>query len=206
MIATSRKPSVELEAVAGVERVELDLADDASISAAAEKIIAIAPRIDVLLNNAGVPHGGVWKDSENFGTLEIAAMERVIRANTLGPLVFSQKLIEPLKAAAPGSILAGVTSFFSSLGGRPDYFANNFGYSMSKVSMNMWLRTLHFILKDVGVRTVTLDPGWVKTDMGGKDAPLEPKDVCAGIIRVLENLTPEQSGSYISWEGKTVPW
>lgn len=199
VIAAARKPVDE------GEWVTLDVADVDSINAASAKIHELTDRVDVLVNNAGIPHAGEWKDSENFGTLTLDGMESVIRTNCLGPLLFSQALADLLKVGSP-SILAGVTSFFSSLGGRPEYFADNFAYSMSKVSMNMWLRSLSFLLREPGVMTVALDPGWARTDMGGPTATDDPVEVVTGLIRVIDGLTPEQSGSYLSWKGETVPW
>lgn len=200
VLAASRQPIADQH-----DWIPLDLGDPVSIENAVSVIGEKTDRLDILINNAGIPHSGIWEESENFGTLRIEAMERVLRVNALGPLLLSQQLIPLLRNAAP-SVLAGVTSYYSSLGDRPTFFANNFGYSMSKVSMNMWLRSVSMLERDAGVMTVALDPGWVRTDMGGPDAPLSPTEVVSGLLRVIDNLTPEQSGTYLSWDGKPVPW
>jgi NAD(P)-dependent dehydrogenase (short-subunit alcohol dehydrogenase family) len=56
------------------------------------------------------------------------------------------------------------------------------------------------------VTLVCLDPGWVQTDMGGADAPLEPVESARGIVNVVSGLTPQDSGRYLRWDGGTHPW
>jgi hypothetical protein len=51
-----------------------------------------------------------------------------------------------------------------------------------------------------------LHPGWVKTDMGGGGAPLEPRDSIAGMRRVIEGLTPANTGAFLDYRGETLPW
>ena len=200
VIAACRQPADEV-AAEGAEPRALDVASLASIAAFVQGLDV--PCVDLLLHNAGIPNAGPWEPSESLGHLELDAMERVLRTNCLGPLLLTQALL-PRVEAADRPIVAGVSSLFSSLARRNPYFANNFAYSMSKVSLNMWLRSLHFLRPNV--RTVALDPGWVRTDMGGPDAPLDPKNVVAGCLRVLDGLTDEQSGGYLAWNGKPVPW
>ncbi|KAI4264969.1 MAG: hypothetical protein L6R38_009740, partial [Xanthoria sp. 2 TBL-2021] len=107
----------------------------------------------------------------------------------LGPLLLTQALLEPLERA-DRPIVAGVSSLFSSLE-RCEEFPDCLGYSMSKAALNMWLRSLSFLRREQGLRTVILDPGWVRTDMGGADAPLDPVDVVAGCLGVLDGLANE---------------
>lgn len=203
VIALARSSTAELEKRAAF--VQLDLESDDSIDSAAQSVRGLTDQVDVLINNAGIAHGGVWEQSENLGTLTRDAMDRVIRVNTLGPLLFTQALLPELKRPER-SVIAGVSSYFSSLSGRSDFFANNFGYSMSKVSLNMWLRSLSILLANDGVLTVALDPGWVRTDMGGPDGFLSAQEAVAGMIRVIDGLSPEQSGTYLAHDGNSVPW
>ncbi|RYG26678.1 SDR family oxidoreductase [bacterium] len=204
VFAGCRQPTDEV-ATEGAEPMTLDVASQESIARFVEDLKGRTGRIDLLIHNAGIPHAGEWKTSEGYGSLEFEALEKVMRTNGLGPLLLTQACYDLLKGT-DRPIVAGITSFFSSLGGRNEFFANNFGYSMSKVSMNMWLRSLALLKKDEGLRTVVLDPGWVKTDMGGPDAPLTPEQVVAGCLDVIDGLTDEQSGTYIAWDGKPLPW
>ena len=79
-------------------------------------------------------------------------------------------------------------------------------YRSSKAALNMVVKSLSIDLRDRGITVVALDPGWVRTDMGGADAELEPAESIRGMIRVLEGLSIEDSGKYISHNGAELPW
>ncbi len=51
-----------------------------------------------------------------------------------------------------------------------------------------------------------MHPGWVRTDMGGAGAPLSVEDSVSGIRRVIDQLTPEQHGRFMTWDGREHPW
>ena len=51
-----------------------------------------------------------------------------------------------------------------------------------------------------------VDPGWMRTEMGGDHATQEPADSARGIIRLAEQLHAEENGSFVTWQGQPVPW
>jgi hypothetical protein len=53
---------------------------------------------------------------------------------------------------------------------------------------------------------VAVDPGWVRTDMGGASAPLAPEESASGILRLIAGLTPEDSGKFLMWNGERQLW
>lgn len=204
VIAACRKGSAKLEAL-GLESVYLDLEKSETILTARETIGKLTDRIDILINNAGIAHGGEWKESENWGTLTVDGLMRVVRVNAAAPLFFTQACIDLVKKGCDSRI-AFVSSRFSQIGARDPWFANNFGYSLSKAGVNQFAKTLSMLLKDDGVLTVSLDPGWASTDMGGPDALLTPAAAVEGMVKVLEELSLGQSGAYLSWEGETLAY
>lgn len=204
VIAACRQNSAELESL-GLETVFLDLAKDETISAAREEIGRLTDRIDILINNAGIAHGGEWKESENWGTLTVDGLMRVVQVNAAATLVFTQACVDLVKKGQEPRI-AFLSSRFSQIGARDPWFMNNFGYSLSKAGVNQFAKTLSMILKEDGVLTVSLDPGWVSTDMGGPDAFLTPAAAVEGMVRVLDGLSAEQSGAYLSWEGEALAY
>lgn len=54
--------------------------------------------------------------------------------------------------------------------------------------------------------SIALNPGWVKTDMGGSYAPLEPKDSVAGQLKVVLGLKKEDAGRFLSYDGTELTW
>lgn len=204
VIATCRRVSSELAEIA-VPTVTLDLADESSIARARRKIGEMTDRIEVLVNNAGVANSGVWEDSENLGTLTQKGLLDVFRVNAAGPLLLTQACLDLLKNGDQPRV-AFVSSLFSQIGPRPEFFANNFAYSASKVSLNLFAKSLAILLEKDGVMSVAVDPGWVRTDMGGPHAELSIKESVTGLVNVIDGLTTEQNGAYVSWTGETLAY
>jgi len=57
-----------------------------------------------------------------------------------------------------------------------------------------------------GVCVIAFHPGWVKTDMGGTDAPLAPSASVAGVLNVILRLKMEDSGTFVDYQGNSMPW
>lgn len=74
-----------------------------------------------------------------------------------------------------------------------------YAYRMSKAALNMASRSLAFDLRDRGVLSVVINPGWVQTDMGGADAPVRVEDSVAAMIARFDRLGPEDSGRFLDW-------
>ena len=57
-----------------------------------------------------------------------------------------------------------------------------------------------------GITVIAMHPGWVRTEMGGEEAPLTAEESPAGILRVADKLWPEDNGKFLTWEGENYPW
>lgn len=68
------------------------------------------------------------------------------------------------------------------------------------------MQSLSLELKPYGVAVCCIHPGWVNTEMGGKEADIQVKDSASGIIQVINNLTLEKTGMFFTWEGKEHAW
>jgi NAD(P)-dependent dehydrogenase (short-subunit alcohol dehydrogenase family) len=213
VIATCRQPE-NAEALHRLQKdygnaltiLPLDIANEESILSCVAQVRAHISHLDVLINNAGIPFAGSrWESSENFGTLNAAAMLDIFFTNAVGPLLLAQALLDLLKAADAGTI-AYISSLFASIEKRDIRIGTCYGYSGSKVAGNMYIKILAQELASHRIRTVTLDPGWVKTDMGGSNAPQTPEEVVTGMCAQIAALTPETSGRFITWSGHVMPW
>ena len=70
----------------------------------------------------------------------------------------------------------------------------------------MFTRIMASELQPLGITVVCVHPGWVKTDMGGSAAPLQPDDSAAGIVQVVKGLTLRQTSSFLDHRGKKMEW
>jgi NAD(P)-dependent dehydrogenase (short-subunit alcohol dehydrogenase family) len=81
-----------------------------------------------------------------------------------------------------------------------------YGYRMSKAALNMATRSLAVDLKGRGIVVVAMHPGMVQTDMTRGFGMLTPAESVAGMVQVIDKLTPEQTGQFLHYQGTTLPW
>ena len=191
VIGTARKPeeATELKEL-GAEVMALDVTSNEEIEALAKKLEG--RKIDVLINNAGIfPRN---KDRDDMMT--------TYQVNTLGPYFISEALIPNLKKSSSPRIV----NISSGLGQLTDGGGSATGYSFSKAALNMVTRNLHTAHHKDGIIVISLNPGHNKTDMGGTDAPLDPKNTAAKLFELTQALKPEQSGGFWMYTGEKLPW
>jgi NAD(P)-dependent dehydrogenase (short-subunit alcohol dehydrogenase family) len=199
VIAACRDPSAAsaLKALKGdVRAVALDVADGGSIRALADAL-ANEP-IDILINNAGV-----YGKAQSLGKMDYAAWEDVFRINAIGPMHLTDALV-PRIAAGKRKIVAAITSQMGSI--EDNSSGGYYAYRSSKAALNAVFKSLAIDLKPRGITSVVLHPGWVKTDMGGANAPLEAPDSVRGMRTVLARLTNADSGRFLDYQGREMPW
>jgi NAD(P)-dependent dehydrogenase (short-subunit alcohol dehydrogenase family) len=210
VFATCRQPSRarDLAALAGAHRdqltvLALDVADAASIRAAHAAVRRRTKALDLLINNAGVySRRGSADPSERLGTLRFDDALHVLRTNAVAPLMVTQQCLDLLAAGRAPRVVA-ISSEYGSVSendGFPYY------YAASKAALNMLMRSLAADVRRRGIVAAILDPGWVRTDMGGPQAPLTPARSVAGMMRVIDGLTARDSGRFYTWEGTVAPW
>lgn len=166
-----------------------DTTDEASLAAMAAAMGAI----DVLIINAGV-----GSREPTLADVDAGEWTRVMTVNALGPLFAARTVGGKVK---DGGKIAALSSVLGSIA---DNNGGMWSYRMSKAALNMGLSCLAAEMKGREIKVVALHPGWVKTEMGGEQAPVEKIDSVAGMRRVIDTLAT--SGSYVDYEGKAIPW
>ena len=83
---------------------------------------------------------------------------------------------------------------------------NAYAYRMSKAAMNMAARVLSLDDAMAGITTVTIAPGWVRTDMGGPSASLAPEESASALFAVVAKLGPSDSGRFYRYDGAELDW
>jgi NAD(P)-dependent dehydrogenase (short-subunit alcohol dehydrogenase family) len=188
VIATARAPARALEAL-GVRVEALDMRDFAAVETFPDRLGG-AP-LDLLIANAGVSAGPrIDSAAEAEDAVEALAV------NAVAPTLLARRLLPNLADGKMAAITSRMGSIADSSGGY-------LGYRASKAALNAaW----YGLSREVRVPLVLLHPGWVKTDMGGRSAPLDAAQSVAGMRRVIASLTPERSGAFLDYRGDPIPW
>ncbi len=204
VFAASRQPVEALSKLAfeyldQLEWVQLDVTDEGSIQAAVAAVGAKTAKLDILINCAGL---GEWI---TFGQTQKESFMTVLETNTVAPVMVTQAFYPLLKAAGT-SIVANMSSLLGSIAHKSILVKGGYAYSASKAALNMLTKYMSIELAPDGIILAALSPGWVKTDMGGPEAPLTAPESISGLIQVLEKLTPELTGRYWHYDGSELPW
>jgi len=195
VVATARDDAgLARLAALGATPVRLDVTDAAGAAGLAWQVDGEA--FDTVVVNAGV-YGPATHGLEPPSQADFDA---VMHANVLGAM---RALAAVADALAPGARIGVMSSSMASIAARPSPDA--WTYRASKAALNSVLKDASLAL--AGRATcLALDPGWARTDMGGAGAPQDPRDAVAGLRVVLARATPAQSGSFLTWQGETMPW
>ncbi|CAM43331.1 putative short chain dehydrogenase [Leishmania braziliensis MHOM/BR/75/M2904] len=182
------KASMEKLSADGVKAdyVIMDVVDESSVAkAAAELSKKLNGVLDVLINNAGynVPRG-------DMSRVNLDDMRKCYEVNVIGAICVTNHFLDMVKKSPAGrivnvgSIMGSCELGVSTLSSAP--------YSCSKAAMNMYTVNLASSLKDTNVKVNCAHPGWVKTNMGGADAPLEVTEGAETSV-YLATLPPDGS-------------
>ena len=174
----------------------LDVTENSAIGGLAT---ALAPEsIDLLINNAGI-FGG----EQDFGAVDYASWEQVWRTNVIAPYRVAEAFT-PHVAASGLRCMAFVSSISGSIAS-VDAGGGHI-YQSSKAGLNMVVVNLARDLAGRGITVLALHPGWVRTDMGGMDAPVSPEESITGLRRVIAESGPDRSGTLRDFRGERLPW
>ena len=175
----------------------LDVTDGKAIAALADALRG--EPIDILLNNAGV--FGV--SGEHPGNLAESDWIDVLRVNTIAPFMMAGAFLDHVKQGSR-RIIATISSKMGSIADNSS--GGRYSYRSSKTAVNMVMKSLAVDLKEAGIIAITLNPGWVRTRMGGAGAPLSVEESAVGLRGVLDRLKPEDSGNFFNHDGSVIPW
>ena len=158
----------------------------------------ISQKIDILIHNAGI-----FRDEQLDEDLNIDAWMNELRINAVIPIILARKLKSNLQMGLSKKIV-----FISSQMGSIDdnYSGRFYFYRSSKSALNSAAKSLSIDWKEDGISILILHPGWVKTDMGGGNAKLEIHDSISQMIKVINDLNLNNSGSFVNYAGAKLEW
>jgi NAD(P)-dependent dehydrogenase (short-subunit alcohol dehydrogenase family) len=195
VIATARSDSdfADLQA-AGAQALKLDVLKP-------ESLAGLGWQLDGEKLDLAVYVAGVYGPAEGAETPPTAQdFDRVMHTNVLGAMQ-AIPLVAPMVEAAQG-IFGFISSGMSSIGEAEG--SNGWVYRASKAALNMVVKGASFEYPNATL--VLLDPGWVRTDMGGPNAAISVEESVGGMLREIATLSPDDSGTFRSRSGRHVPW
>ncbi|KAG2223581.1 hypothetical protein INT45_001663 [Circinella minor] len=212
--ARNTEKSEELKALIDgktVHAVTLDTVNVDSVKQAAKQIQQIAPEgIDVLINNSGA-YGARGHDiMHNPASNYIQAFE----TNVGGTSNVTQALV-PLLRERSTRVIVNISSIMGSIdlnsvrGGSPELkkaFADSTAYRVSKTAENMLTREFAAYLDEEDFVVIAMHPGWVQTSMGGDQAPTTPEQSISGMLSVIDKRSKDMNGTFVTFEGESIPW
>lgn len=207
IILTARRAD-EGEAIAGgltargldVRFHPLDVTDEESVRALVAVVRAEYGRLDVLVNNAGIfPDPDPVSSQSSIFEADLDSVRQGFETNTLGALRLCQRLI-PLMGGQ-----GRVVNVSSGMGQLSDMNGCCPAYRLSKVALNAVTRIFADELRGTGVKVNSVCPGWVRTDMGGAEAPLSIADGARGIVWAATLPDDGPSGGFFR-HGEPIPW
>jgi len=203
--ATARRPQSPL--LTGLTRhfpdvsvKKLDVLDETSIAIAAAEIEQEWGGVDILINNAALFPGD---GNESIETLDPEWFNQAFDSNVSG-VVRTVKAFLPLLRKGDGAKIINISSGAGSISTKDDFAY--YPYSTSKAALNMLTRALAAELKPQGITVAALSPGWVKTEMGGENAPLSPQQSAESLFRTITSLSLEKTGSFLGRDGEKYEW
>lgn len=202
VIAGVRHPDQEqialsqLTAVYGAKLtvVKLDVTDEEGIAALAASLKEQGRTLGAIINNAAV----LTARNTPIEELDLQEMLTTMDINLYGPMRVVKHLL-PLLTESKLSII----NISSEAGSITNAYPGDYPYSISKTALNMFSQQLHVYGKERGIQVLSVHPGWMHTDMGGTEAPTNPRKSAEGIIDLIEQrTTPESRFMFVDYTGK----
>ena len=203
VFAAARAPQrPELIALAGkwtnLTSLSLDVCDEATIAQSAQFLEGKS--LDVLVNNAAIFPG---EGDEPFERVDPEWFNEAFDCNVTGVARVTRAFLPHLKNSANARV-ANISSGAGSISEKEDFAY--YPYSVSKAALNMLTRALAAEFRTKGIVVAAISPGWVKTEMGGPNAPLTPQESARSLVQTITRLTMDQTGKFLSRNGEPYAW
>ncbi|XP_068219923.1 C-signal [Palaemon carinicauda] len=217
IIATCRTPdkAEELRKIStehqNVHITQLDVRDESSYGGLVNHVQELvgSKGLNLLINNAGYS-----PKSTRINMVKWQQMSDTLLVNTIAPVMLTKALLPLLSTAASDSTLdtfcvkrAAIINMSSILG---SIGANEQGglypYRASKAALNAITKSLSLDLRNKNILVTSIHPGWVQTDMGGKNAPLTPEVSISKMVKTFYALNEEHNGGFYQYDGEVLQW
>lgn len=201
----------------GAVPVQLDVTDEASVGAAAERIRSEFGRLDLLINNAAISHtnmGGQtladYGETSKASTIPLDEVRAIWETNVFGVLAVYQAMLPLLRESSDARIVnvsSGVGSLASAMDPANSYRPMfNPGYSSSKTALNAITVAMMIELEGTGIKVNLVSPGFTSTNLNNFAGAQSVEDGSREVVRVALLGPDGPSGTFTRWENQTIPW
>ncbi|XP_034489836.1 C-factor [Drosophila innubila] len=165
--------------------------------------------LNVLFNNAGIATKsvriGATKQQDLLDTLQTNTVAPIMLAKSCLPLLKKASLVN--EARGMGVNRAAIINMSSILGSiQLNADGGMYAYRTSKAALNAATKSMSIDLRDQKILCVSLHPGWVRTDMGSNNAPLEVATTTKQIVDTICKLNESHNGGFYQYDGAQLPW
>jgi len=168
-------------------------------------------RLDILVNNAGIAAGKFPGTGPEHTAADVPldVLHKVFETNFFAPVALTKALL-PLLKKSPAGRIVNLSSILGSLTLQADpqspiYNAKSFAYDASKTALNAYTVHLAYELRNTKIKVNSAHPGWVKTDMGGEQAPMEISEGGKTSVALATLAEDGPTGGYFHL-GQALPW
>lgn len=186
--------------------VQLEVTDESDVDALVRHIETTYGKLDVLVNNAGIMHQAEPGGINTAATVEAEVLRETFDINFFSLVGLTQKLLPLIRKSEAGRIV-NVSSILGSNTVQSDESSpwsgiKPFAYNASKAALNTFTVHLAAALKETNIKVNSAHPGWVKTDLGGKNAPLETPE---GAKTSVSLSAADFTGKFVH-DGEEIAW
>ena len=194
--------------------VALDASDEDSIARAADTVAGVTDRLHLVVNCAGILHGGpqALAPEKRLADVRADALAASFAVNAFGPLLVA-KHFERLLAQRERVVFASISARVGSIG--DNRLGGWYAYRGAKAAQNMFTKTLgiEWARSRGNVACIALHPGTTDTDLSRPfQANVPPGKLFSTertvqqLLAVIDRLTPADSGRFLAWDGSEIPW
>ncbi|MGG4147354.1 SDR family oxidoreductase [Paenibacillus algorifonticola] len=177
--------------------VELDVTNEEGIAALASQLKEQGVSLGAIINNAAILNSR----NTQIEQLDFSDVALTMDINVYGPMRVVKHFL-PLLTEKDAAIF----NISSEAGSITHAYPGDYPYGISKTALNMFTQQLHVYLQKRGIQVLSIHPGWMRTDMGGGEAPLDASHSARGIIGLLEQRrTPDSHFMFVDHEGNPMP-
>lgn len=178
---------------------QLDVNDEDSVKACANRLQAAEQQLDAIVNNAAV----LIDRGYDLEQLDFAKVEETFKTNLFGPMKVMKHFLPLITQTTDGAII----NISSEAGCFANAYGGDYSYALSKSALTLFTLQLKRKLAKYPIRVLAVHPGWMRTDMGGANAVTDPADQAQQCMQLITGETAAEEGHYlVRVDGSAMPF